>query len=187
MDFQSLSWLGVSFVVGLLLLGLFELLKYLWRRQREMETRERVALYALVFGALILGAVGAQTLFYKYVWTYDNMMVAGDFYFSYDDYEGALKSYSQAALINGTSWEAFYRKGVALSHLERFDEAEGAFNRAMTLEENEYTLSAWGYVLAQKGRHREAITYYDRALAINPAFEYALTNRQRAVEGKPPL
>jgi len=169
------------------MLGLYELLRYLWQKHREMGTRKRVGLYLLIFSVVILLAFTSQTLLYKYLWTYDEMLVTGDFYYEQADYEEAVKHYSRAARFNETSWEAFYRQGVALSYLERYEEAEAAFDRALKIEENKYTLSAKGYILASQGRHEEAIPYYNRALKIDPHFEYAIKNRKRAVERKSPI
>ncbi|MEM8768777.1 MAG: tetratricopeptide repeat protein [Pseudomonadota bacterium] len=67
--------------------------------------------------------------------------------------------------------------GVAHMRLERYDEAEAALRKALTLAPNHpVALNEMGILLRKTGRFPAARESYERALAIHPGFHYALLN-----------
>ncbi len=67
--------------------------------------------------------------------------------------------------------------GVAYLRLERYDDAEIALRKALTLAPNHpVALNEMGILLRKTGRFPAARESYERALAIHPGFHYALLN-----------
>jgi tetratricopeptide (TPR) repeat protein len=99
----------------------------------------------------------------------DDDYFAAEKYFEDGDYQAALEGY-RAALSEAPDHLAAQR-GLArsLMQLERYDEAEVAFNRAIA-EDPDFggTYANRGILFDRTGRYREAIADYEKALSLDP-------------------
>lgn len=79
---------------------------------------------------------------------------------------------------NPFSSEVWKFRGVALSALERYEEAISSYDRALEIRPDDY--DAWCYrgnTLSDQRHYEEAIASYDKALEINPDVDRAWLNR----------
>ena len=126
-----------------------------------------------------------------------SMLLAGLFRKAGDG-ERALEFLEQR-LASGGGRELVLGQGLALRSLERVEEAEQAFERAVALDPRE--LSAYleaGDMFLDRRRWREAEAWYERGLAVEPENVWALpsaifarwqmTRQERdGAEGEPPM
>jgi tetratricopeptide (TPR) repeat protein len=90
------------------------------------------------------------------------------------EFEKALEFYEQAIKVRPEFPEAEFQRGNALS-LSRFDEADAAFRRAITLKKNwSLPYSALGALLMRRDKDQEAATVFQQALTIDPQDNVAL-------------
>ncbi|MBR0829566.1 tetratricopeptide repeat protein [Bradyrhizobium manausense] len=88
---------------------------------------------------------------------------------------GAIAEFDRAIAIAPSS-AAFANRGSAFQQLDRLDEAHDSYQRAVELApsnpQNHFALSE---VLAQLGRHDEAVAALERTVALKKAFPFALS------------
>ena len=88
---------------------------------------------------------------------------------------GAIAEFDRAIAIAPSS-AAFANRGSAFQQLGQLDEAHDSYQRAVELApsnpHNHFVLSE---VLAQMGRHDEAIAALETTVALNKAFPFALS------------
>ncbi|MGZ3158097.1 MAG: tetratricopeptide repeat protein, partial [Burkholderiaceae bacterium] len=100
-----------------------------------------------------------------------------------DSLQAALKAYDDKLVLIQNSAELFYKRGVILLKLQRFEEALHSQNRALAIEpEHVEGLNQRGNVLLELNRHQEALVCYEQILAIIPDSAIALTNRGNVLQ-----
>lgn len=100
---------------------------------------------------------------------------------SQEDIEGALKCYDNALKINPDSHFAHLNRSVALFSLGRLEEALGSAEEALNVCKTDIAYSNKGAILSELGRFEESVECFDRALELNPDFEGARRNRDKAL------
>ncbi len=94
-------------------------------------------------------------------------------------FEEALASFDRALRLNSNDARIFDNRGTALANLQRFEEATASLRRAIALMPEEasfhYNLSQ---VLNSMKRFEEAFEACDKALKLNPALDYAASDRE---------
>jgi CHAT domain-containing protein/lipoprotein NlpI len=78
--------------------------------------------------------------------------------------------------------KAWYRRGLDLSNLGRYEEALASFDKCLTIKPDEHL--AWnnrGVVLFNLERYQEALASFDKALEIKPDDRTTLNNRHIAL------
>ncbi|KAJ3144335.1 Bardet-Biedl syndrome 4 protein, partial [Irineochytrium annulatum] len=80
----------------------------------------------------------------------------------------ALAAYDEALKYAGKDWEIYHNKGICLSLLEDFKEAEEMFKIALTIHAHESTFSCLGRMYLTTGDYASAFATYQQALEINP-------------------
>ncbi len=92
-------------------------------------------------------------------------------------YEAAEHAFGQAVEAAADSAVAHSKRGVALVHLRRIDEAIAEFSRAVALQPGYApAYSNLGNAYREKGQLTEAIAAYERAIAIDPDYWIAHQN-----------
>jgi len=97
--------------------------------------------------------------------------------FEKKDYVNALELAEKLGKIRGHA-EDWFKRGLCLSNLQRYEEALVSFDHAIELDPN--YASAWrnrGYALDKLGKYEEAIACFDKAIEINPDDYTAWNNR----------
>ena len=85
------------------------------------------------------------------------------------DYTGALAHFEAAIAENGDVAEFHFYRGLALSQLVQFEEAEQAYAKAVELEpENARYLIEYGMTMAFSGKHQDGYEAVDKAAALEP-------------------
>lgn len=93
------------------------------------------------------------------------------------NYAAAERLFAQAIAAAADSAVSHSKRGVALVHLGRVDEAIAEFSRAVALQPGyAQAYSNLGNVYREKGQLTEAIAAYERALAIDPDYWVAHQN-----------
>jgi tetratricopeptide (TPR) repeat protein len=102
------------------------------------------------------------------------------------DYELAIKLWDSVLILEGNSVKAWHNKGNALRRLYRYDEALGAYDKALSVQAHDLdyvdTLYNKGRTLHELEKYAEAIAYYGRALSIKPDDIEILNRKQKATE-----
>ncbi|NJL87337.1 MAG: tetratricopeptide repeat protein [Leptolyngbyaceae cyanobacterium SM1_1_3] len=89
-----------------------------------------------------------------------------------------FQSFDKAVASQPNDAVAWLNRGLALSELEKFEEALTSFDRATRFNPN--SPKAWdnrGYVLMKLGRDSEAIRSFDKALETDANYDKALYNK----------
>jgi tetratricopeptide (TPR) repeat protein len=93
-----------------------------------------------------------------------NLLVAAN------EYQAAILAYDEAVKIKPDYYQAWYNRGLALRHLEKFAEAVNSFDEAVKIKPDFH--SAWnnrGAVLSDNlQRYEDAILSYNEAVKIKP-------------------
>jgi tetratricopeptide (TPR) repeat protein len=101
----------------------------------------------------------------------------GNEYLVKHEYLKAIEQYEN--ILNDSNYAtALYNKGLALSYLEKHEEAIECFDKSLQLNPKE--LKPWfskGVSLGVLGKNDEAITYFDKALEINPNYALAWSEK----------
>lgn len=82
----------------------------------------------------------------------------------------------------GQDWEALHEQGEKLLESGRLEEAIGCFQQALQAEERAQTHNRLGVALARLGRTSEALTAFQRAVALDPDQASAWTNLGNAYQ-----
>ena len=95
----------------------------------------------------------------------------GSLYFQAGNLIVALEELSIAILINPNYAQAYSTRGVVLLQLKEYESAEQDFKRALSLDEKDPEISNnYGWYLCQRGKEKESISYFDRAIN-NPLYQ----------------
>jgi arylsulfatase A-like enzyme/tetratricopeptide (TPR) repeat protein len=95
----------------------------------------------------------------------------------------ALSAFDQAVVLDPRDARAHNNRGNVLRQMGRFDEAEEAYRRAAELAPRYADpLNGLGSLEVDRDRPREALPYFDQALARAPGFHEARLNRGIALE-----
>jgi tetratricopeptide (TPR) repeat protein len=102
---------------------------------------------------------------------------AGNFLIQMQEYEDALELYRAAAARFPRIAVLHQGVGCCASHERLFDEAVAASQQAFELDPgNQELANDLGYSLFEAGRLKEARTFLEKAVAMDPANELARTN-----------
>ena len=102
---------------------------------------------------------------------------AGEFLIQMRNYKHALELYRAAAARFPNTAGLHQGVGCYAAHERFFDEAVAASQRAFELEPgNQELANDLGYSLYEAGRLKEARTFLEKAVAMDPASELARTN-----------
>ncbi len=101
----------------------------------------------------------------------------GERYLAAGEYGAAERAFARAMETAADSAVAHSKRGVALAHLGRLDEAIAEFSRAIALQPGYApAYSNLGNAYRGKGMLGEAVTAYERAIAIDPDYWIAHQN-----------
>jgi serine/threonine protein kinase/tetratricopeptide (TPR) repeat protein len=99
----------------------------------------------------------------------------GAFYYGRGKYAEAAEQFRKAIERSPGMYLGYSNLAAALEQVGQYDEAERALLSSLKLQETAAGLLNMGTLLASKHRDGEAVTYYERALALNPhAYLYVL-------------
>ena len=83
--------------------------------------------------------------------------------------------YEKALEADPKSVSALFNKGLALHHLDRYEEAINWYDKALLINpENTDAFYGKGAALRDSARDAEAITWFDKALEVDPTHAEAL-------------
>jgi tetratricopeptide (TPR) repeat protein len=115
----------------------------------------------------------------------EELMEVGLSYMGINRFEEATETFERAARFapddSLDEQEAWVNKGVAHAELEEYDQAIGAYQEALRIDDDsEHAASAetnLAYALWEFGRTEEALEHAERAVEIDPRFPQAWYNR----------
>lgn len=108
----------------------------------------------------------------------------GDVYMAEGDLDKAIRAYCDAISINGDDYRAYSKAGLALWEKDYIEEAVVAYHRSISLN-SEYDIAQnnLGVIyLDGIGTPEEALTYFKKAVEINPNYTLAYFNAGRALQ-----
>ncbi len=93
-------------------------------------------------------------------------------------YQDALHAFNQALQLDAENAQAYYWKGLALSHLDDLGRALAAFDASIRYDPRYPTVyNARGNVLYRLGRYRDALAAYSTAIRLNPHYAQSYHNK----------
>ncbi len=102
---------------------------------------------------------------------------AGEGHLAAGEYPSAEQAFARAVEAAPDSAVAHSKRGVALAHLKRVDEAIAEFSKAVALQPGYApAYSNLGNSYREKGMLTEAVVAYERAIAIDPDYWVAHQN-----------
>ncbi|MWV63526.1 tetratricopeptide repeat protein [Halorubrum sp. JWXQ-INN 858] len=115
----------------------------------------------------------------------DQLLDVGLSYMSINRFEEATETFERAAMFAEDDTldqqEAWVNKGVAHAELEEYDQAIGAYEEALRIDDDsEHAATAetnLAYALWEFGSHEQALEHAERAVEIDPRFAQAWYNR----------
>jgi len=121
--------------------------------------------------AIIAQAVPSATGSYYFV--------KGKRLYSKGDYKGAAEAYEHSVSSDPKFARAYVELGSAYRGLEDYAQAEKAFAKAISIEEDSCAQCGLGMIYHLQNRHREAEAALNRAITLNPADECAFNQLGR--------
>lgn len=108
----------------------------------------------------------------------DAFYYLGRLYFSTDNPVDALAAFQRSLELDPSSVRAHNQLGQSYEALGRLEDAERAYLKAIETEQNQGRKSEWPYynlglLYFNNGRVNDAVPYFRKALARNPAFPEA--------------
>ncbi|WP_299330955.1 tetratricopeptide repeat protein [Haloplanus sp.] len=114
----------------------------------------------------------------------EQLLDVGLSYMGINRFEEATETFERAAEFAGTELvqqEAWVNKGAAHAQLEEYDAAVGAYEEALSIDEDsEHAASAHtnlAYALWEWGRTEQALDHAERAVEVDPRFAEGWYNR----------
>ena len=115
----------------------------------------------------------------------ERLIDVGLSYMGINRFEEATETFERAAQFAGDdsleAQEAWVNKGAAHAQLEEFDQAIGAYEEALRIDDDsEHAATAetnLAYALWEFGRHEKALEHAERAVETDPRFAEAWYNR----------
>lgn len=98
-------------------------------------------------------------------------------------FEEFVSAYDSILNITPKDYYTWYKRGIELEKLGRYQEAITSFNQVLKLQPNYY--QAWfhkGNIYLILESYEEAIRSYNKVLEINPDFQEAINNRKIAMD-----
>jgi serine/threonine protein kinase/tetratricopeptide (TPR) repeat protein len=92
----------------------------------------------------------------------------GGFYYYRGNYSAAAEQWRKVTELTPDSYHAWSDLATALQRLKRYNEAEQALRKGLSLREDPDLLQNMGALLGAQGRDEEAVPYYERAIALKP-------------------
>jgi tetratricopeptide (TPR) repeat protein len=98
------------------------------------------------------------------------------------DLEGAIKEYGELLKLRPDDPDALNYRGIALGHLQRYEEELADYNRSLALRPDDPdTLNNRGIAFRRLQRYEEALADYNRSLELRPDHPNTLNNRGNAL------
>lgn len=95
-------------------------------------------------------------------------------YYAINDYEGALRAFDYATLIDENFLGAFLEKGKSLEKLKRYQEAIECYNTTMELDDpTSFALLRVGKCYERLGNHEKALKFYLKTVHEDPLLDKA--------------
>lgn len=95
-------------------------------------------------------------------------------YYTIKDYEGALRAFDYATLIDDSFLGAFLEKAKTLEKLKRYEEAIGCYNITMDLDDpTSFALLRVGKCYERLGNNEKALKYYLKTVHEDPLLDKA--------------
>ncbi|MCR5861800.1 tetratricopeptide repeat protein [Flavobacterium sp. J372] len=95
-------------------------------------------------------------------------------YYAIKDYEGALRAFDYATLIDEHFLGAFLEKAKCLERLKRYEEAIACYNMTMELDDpTSYALLRVGKCHEKLGEHEKALKFYLKTVHEDPLLDKA--------------
>ncbi len=130
-----------------------------------------LSLASLIFVALMVSQtpVSAERNSFRIAQTtqleLNNLLLRGRQYVQAKDYDKALETYEQAAILDRVNPKIFSGIGYVYILKEEYDAATEAYEQAIALTPNNPKLYyALGYSLGKKGKHLEAAEAYEKEI-----------------------
>ena len=136
----------------------------------------------VIFSTLLALAVLIPTLSFGQS-SYEKFQAQKYFFDGYSKYQrrqfdGAVRDFTQAILLNPDHERAFRYRGESYLGLKEYEAALDDFDVAIEINPEEAALYNWrGMAFAKLNHYRLALKDFDYALEIDPAFENARKNR----------
>ena len=91
--------------------------------------------------------------------------------------EEAIKKYQEALTIQPDYFPAKYNMGIALSDLEKFDEAKAVLQEVLSLDAGHVeAMNALAFIFQHEKNYKEAIKMYEKAIKVAPKYQLAQQN-----------
>jgi tetratricopeptide (TPR) repeat protein len=145
--------------------------QYLRVKDIEPNNVEALIRIARMYGALEMpdkavdtyrNAIKLDPTFYK---SYEYL---GTFYYFRGKYAEAAEQYRRVIARAPGMYRAYTNLAASLENLDRYAEAEQTVRSLLKLQETPDALVDMGTILACQKRDKEAVPYYERAVALNP-------------------
>ncbi|MEM8897988.1 MAG: tetratricopeptide repeat protein [Bacteroidota bacterium] len=136
----------------------------------------------VIFSILLILAVLIPTFSFGQS-SYEKFQAQKYFFDGYSKYQrrqfdGAVRDFTQAILLNPDHEKAFRYRGESYLGLKEYEAALDDFDVAIEINPEEAALYNWrGMAFAKLNHYRLALKDFDYALEIDPAFENARKNR----------
>ncbi len=169
----ALAWLNLVFVSP----GINQVLAALDSAKAHAEDvseAERLIIQAAEYG-ILRNNVSQKEILEQLVAKYPGDEIAhlllGNFYFGLQEYQLAIKSYTDAITINENYDIPYNQLGYCQRALGNYGEAEKAFKFYLNLNlDNPNAYDSYAELLLEMGRYRESIELYKQALKIDSTF-----------------
>lgn len=107
-------------------------------------------------------------------------MLKGEIMRTQKNYPGGIDALTRAIEIDPQNFVSFYNRGICYAQSKNFDAAYKDIQRGMEIDSTErwigYNNIAF-FILFEQKDYKAAMELFDKALKMNPEFDYALNNR----------
>lgn len=169
----ALAWLNLAFVspgINQLLLGLDSAKAHM----KNVSEAEQLIIQAAECGIQqdnLSQKEILEQLVAKYPGDETAHLLLGNYYFGLQEYQLAIKSYSDAKTIDENYDIPYNQIGYCQRALGNYGEAEKAFKTYLNLNlENPNAYDSYAELLLEMGRYRESIELYKQALSVDSTF-----------------
>jgi tetratricopeptide (TPR) repeat protein len=107
---------------------------------------------------------------------YEPYYQLGIFHYYHGKYPEAIQQFKEAIRRAPRLYEAYTNLGAALNYLGRDSEAEQALRTSLSIKETPRALNSMGARQAYRGHDSQALSFYERAISINPRNYIYLVN-----------
>ncbi|MEN6341048.1 MAG: tetratricopeptide repeat protein [Methanospirillum sp.] len=112
----------------------------------------------------------------------DQALEYADMFMNRGAYEAAIAEYDKVLRLEPENAAVWNKKGVALSRMDKDDEAATAYGKATALDpSNDLYWSNLGLALCDLKRYPDAIVAFDKAIAIKPTYAFHYKSKADAL------